>query len=215
MIHQINRIRPVEMIFDAIYRHDGWGDGQSLSGTGSNVEQTINIRAMLPQLFQRRHISIILDIPCGDFNWMQHVDLSGVEYRGADIVKPIIASNKMRYGRENISFFPADITRDRLPQVDLILCRDCFVHLSNEQVFGAVRSIIESNSTFLLTTTFPGKSNADIVTGDWRPINLQGEPFLFPSPIELINEGYHDASSGVSDKSLALWRVADLANRFH
>ena len=70
----------------------------------------------------------------------------------------------------------------------------------------------KSKSTYLLTTTFKKQSvNYDIVTGDWRPINLLKKPFNFPKPIMVIEEnspkGYKKEWRG---KSLSLWRISDL-----
>jgi hypothetical protein len=39
----------------------------------------------------------LLDIPCGDFNWMKLLNL-GVDYIGADIVGELIAENRRRFG---------------------------------------------------------------------------------------------------------------------
>jgi hypothetical protein len=63
----------------------------------------------------------------------------------------------------------------------------------------------------LLTTTFPAAAdNEDIVTGDWRVLNLECSPFDFPPPMELLNEGCTEAGGRFADKSLGLWRIADL-----
>ena len=63
----------------------------------------------------------------------------------------------------------------------------------------------------LLATTFTGcDKNEDIVTGDWRIISLEIEPFNFPKPIRLINEKCTEGGGTYSDKSLGLWEVASL-----
>ena len=50
-------------------------------------------------------ITSVLDIPCGDFNWMQKVDLSNIEYIGADIVEELIKKNIEIYeGKNNLRF---------------------------------------------------------------------------------------------------------------
>ena len=50
----------------------------------------------------------------------------------------------------------------------------------------------------------------DIVTGDWRPLNLQDKPFNFPSPILIINENCTEDGGEYSDKSMALWDISKL-----
>ena len=40
-----------------------------------------------------------------------------------------------------------------------------------------------SGIPYLLTTTFPGAAaNEEIVTGDWRVLNLEAPPFGLPPP---------------------------------
>ena len=92
-----------------------------------------------------------------------------------------------------------------------MLCRDCFVHLSFADIARAVENIRANNIEFLLTTTFSAEAaNRDIVTGDWRPLNLETLPFSFPPPLELIVEGCTEQDGAFADKSLGLWRVSDL-----
>jgi hypothetical protein len=35
-------------------------------------------------------VKSLLDIPCGDFHWMRRVNLQGLSYVGADIVRELI-----------------------------------------------------------------------------------------------------------------------------
>lgn len=210
VLQNLNRISSTEAVFTSIYKNRRWGDGESLSGTGSKIEQTRTIVRLLPQIFERYKITRILDIPCGDFHWMQNVNLSDTEYKGADIVADLIQNNVRWHSRDHVNFFVANIIADKLPRVDMVLSRDCLVHFSDRHIFKAIRTIKKSASKFLLTTTFPDHSNSNIVTGSWRALNLQAEPFCLPPPLELFNEGFHPKSSGISDKSLALWRISDL-----
>jgi hypothetical protein len=93
-----------------------------------------------------------------------------------------------------------------VPRADLVLCRDCLVHISHRNVAKALRNIIASGSDFLLTTTFVERTeNTDIIIG-WYPINLQLPPFSWPAPIMLIDEG----SSEQADKRLGLWDLRAL-----
>jgi hypothetical protein len=104
-----------------------------------------------------------------------------------------------------------DLTSSPLPPADLLLCRDCLVHLSLTDARRALANIRRSDITYLLTTTFPAEpTNVDVVTGDWRPLNLQRPPFGFPEPLELLVEGCTEQQGLFADKSLGLWRVADL-----
>lgn len=96
---------------------------------------------------------------------------------------------------------------DPLPQNDLIIVRDCLVHLSYKDIYNAIKNIKSSGSKYLLTTTFTNHDlNHDIVTGDWRAINLQ-KPFNFSSPLLVINENCTQGSGEYSDKAMALWEI--------
>jgi hypothetical protein len=199
-----------EAFFEHVYRTGDWGVGrtESRSGPGSGLVQTNVVRTALSTLITELRIASILDIPCGDFHWMRYVDLSGIHYIGADLVGDMIATNESSYGGGSIEFRVLDVTRDRLPTVDLILCRDCLVHFSNRLIAKALEQIKESGSHYLLGTTFPESANRDIATGGWRPIDLTAKPHSLPSPIRLIAEGNLDARH--LNKSLALWDIAEL-----
>jgi hypothetical protein len=134
-----------------------------------------------------------------------------VEYTGGDLLNELVVENQRRFGGPNRRFTPLDLTTSDLPGADILLCRDCLVHLSFAEIAQALGNIARSRIRYLLTTTFPSQSsNLDIVTGDWRPINLQSEPFGLPEPMELINEGCTEGKGVFADKSLGLWPVEQL-----
>ena len=194
-------------VFEVIYKENLWNSEESISGTGSTFSNTVQIRERLSGFIKERQIKSILDVPCGDFNWMKHVDLSDVKYIGADIVREIIVKNKI-YETSSKKFITLDLLKDELPKTDLILVRDCFVHLSISEIQEAIANILKSEITFLLTTTFCNlQVNKDISTGLWRPINLERNPFNFPSPLETID----DSGTGkFNDKRLGLWNISNL-----
>ena len=203
----------METIFTRIYLGNLWLGNESRSGTGSDLRQTEVLRAELPAIFKRFGIKTLLDIPCGDFNWMRHVDLSGCEYIGGDIVETVIASNQMAHQGSNLQFRKLDLTVDSLPQADLILCRDCLVHLSYADAFAGLRNMAASGSTYLLMTTFTGRAtNTDIETGGWRVLNLEKPPFSLPAPALLINENCTENDGIYADKSLGLWRLDEIGS---
>lgn len=204
------RLDPAET-FRHIWRSNHWAGSESVSGPGSGDDQTAAIRAALPVLFRRLGVRSILDLPCGDWQWMAKVPLEGIDYAGGDLLTEVVEANRERYGGPGRRFLQLDLMRSPLPSADLILCRDCLVHLSFEDIGAAIANLERSNITWLLTTTFPGeRENADIVTGDWRPLNLEAPPFRFPPPVELLNEQCTEGRGAFSDKSLGLWRHAQL-----
>lgn len=202
------KYRRSEAIFTTIYTKNEWGDVESVSGPGSNLEQSLGVRDALPGLLNEFGVRSILDVPCGDFWWMKEVELDVEHYVGADVVKELVDSNVAKYGNDKRKFVSLDITRDNLPQVDLVLCRDLLVHFTYRDIFHALKNLKKSNSEFFLTTTFIGiDDNEDILTGEWRAINLQKPPFNFPAPLKLIDD--YDINPKAR-KSLGLWRISDI-----
>lgn len=209
MRQQLRR-KTTAQVFNDIFAHNGWSGDESVSGLGSSLSQTRLLIKALPELFAAYQVKTILDVPCGDFNWMKHVDLAPYAYEGSDIVAEVVERNK-RYEAENIRFSHRDVIKDELPRVDLIFCRDCLVHFAYRDIRQALLNICNSGSTYLLTTTFTERDrNVDIITGEWRALNLCQAPFNLPPPLKLINEGCTEADGIFADKSMGLWRIEDI-----
>jgi len=199
-------------IFHYIYQTNFWCGPDSVSGEGASRNQTHQIETELPALLKTLQVDVLLDLPCGDFSWMQSIKLPVSRYIGADIVPELIAENHRRYGSQRRQFMKLDLINEPLPTADLLFCRDCFVHLSIADIFSALDRIKQSQITYLLTTTFPNcQENEDITTGDWRLVNLEKPPFNFPTPLRLINEQCSESGGLYRDKSLGLWQVQNLS----
>ena len=197
--------------FTEVYEKNLFESGESVSGVGSELNNTIVIRRELQEIINNLSIKSFLDLPCGDFNWMQHVDFEKTNYIGGDIVDSLITSNNIKYKNNLRSFFYIDLTKSYLPEVDAVFCRDCIVHLNFEQAFNAIKNIKASGSKYLLTTTFINRNeNIDLDSGIWRTLNLQLPPFYFPEPIKLINEECTEGDGHFNDKCIGVWAIDDL-----
>jgi hypothetical protein len=195
--------------FDAFKR----SQYESGSGPGSSVALTMELRERLPLVLQDLRVRSLLDAPCGDFNWMQHVRLGVDEYIGVDLLPEIVAENEARHGRPGRRFARLDLMRAQLPRVDAIFCRDMLVHFSFTHVLETLRNFRRSGATYLMTTTFTGdRPNCDIPTGGWRTLNLTLPPFNFPPPIRVITEKCTEGEGRFADKSIGIWRLDDLNN---
>ena len=178
------------------------------SGPGSDLAATQVLRGELPDLLRSLSVRSMLDVPCGDFVWMRHVDLGSIRYIGADIIDEHVASHQKAFSSARRTFVALDLVTAKLPEVDLIFCRDCLPHFSYQLLWRALRNIKRARARYLLTTTFPEHStNKDIITGSWRPLNLCAPPFNFPPPLRLLNEGHRPP---YADKSLGLWELQKL-----
>jgi SAM-dependent methyltransferase len=199
----------MEQVFRQAYQRNIWGDPESVSGPGSGVARTASFRDQIPRLLNELGANSLLDAGCGDFNWMKEVSLPVEQYVGIDVVPELIAHNGQRYNEATRRFMHGDILRAELPRVDVILCRDCLVHFSFEDVWTALRNFKRSGSSYVLATTFTEFSdNVDIETGGWRRLNLEQAPFNFPPPEKSIDEKC--PHPGGEDKRLALWRLKDI-----
>jgi hypothetical protein len=200
-------------IFTYYYQHNAWGNQESVSGAGSTLEYTENIRKELPLLLEQYKIRKFLDAPCGDYHWMKMMRKpSGMEYIGGDIVDEMISYNQDRFGDQLTSFIQLDITADPLTAVDMWMCRDCLFHFSYEDIFKTLANFLRSDVKYLLTSVHTAcTANTDIVTGDARLLNLELPPFSLCKPIEYINDwipGYQERRMGLWTKSLVAESLA-------
>lgn len=196
--------------FTEMHQSNVWGNKESVSGWGSTFEATSGFRDELSRLLTALRAKSVLDLPCGDFNWMKHVPLGNIQYVGADIVQALVIANQ-QYVTPSRTFIQLDITKDKLPKSDVIICRDCLVHLSFENIRRALNNIQASKSKYIVLTTFPNvKTNVDVEDGRWRPLNFEIEPFNFPKPLATIVEGCRDEDGAYADKSLFVWKVNSL-----
>lgn len=161
-----------------------------MSGEGSTLDNTSAIRAALPSLIEALHIRSILDIPCGDFHWMNAVGLD-LDYHGGDIVAELVAQNQQRYGSEKRRFSHLDVRSSFLPKVDLILVRDCLVHMPTSDVRKAISNIRLSGAKWLLATTFTQRSENDrLPDWLWRPLNMELSDFDLGKADRIISEEF-------------------------
>lgn len=198
--------------FTYIYKTNHWKDSESFSGPGSTMQSTKILRTLFPAIISALEIHILFDAGCGDFNWMKSLNLNLDLYIGADIVEELIDKNQVSYGNNTRCFLRLDITKDYLPQVDAIFCRDCLAHLSYADIMNALRNFKKSGITYLIASSFPKtvENKSDIRTGDYRPVNLQAAPFNFPEPIMSFEELSAEPAMKRQGKRLCVWRIDDL-----
>jgi hypothetical protein len=201
-------MRTVPERFEAIYTNRVWLNGRAegtLSGLGSELTTTTQIRQSLPELLRSINANTLLDIGCGDFNWMREIELP-CSYVGIDVVGALITGNNARYGNKRTAFILRDAVEGILPSADAALCREVLFHLSFSDIARLVANVRNSGITFLIATTDDDlQFNSDIITGDFRRLNLSKRPFCFPAPVRMIKDG-----GVVNNRTLSVWRLADL-----
>lgn len=151
---------------------------ETVSGSGSTMHNTVNIRRELPELFKKYKVQSIFDAPCGDGNWISQTRL-GVLYAGGDLV-PAYVSSAVRKGLAATQF---DIRSQPFPQADLWLCRACWYHLPILDIQSSIDNWLNSSIKYLLVTSHVESSGVtDIKLGEFRPLNLADHDYFGLNP---------------------------------
>ena len=123
----------------------GWTGGlpETPCGYGSTLEATRTQREWLGYIFDKYEIRSIADIGAGDLNWIQHMNLDGIEYRPFDLVPR----------HPDVTAF--DLVREVPPQVDCILCLWVLNHMPYEACEMALANLKASGARYLIMTDRP------------------------------------------------------------
>ena len=164
-----------------------WGNRESVSGDGSTLDYTTNLRHELAKFLRAFRVVSMFDAPCGDFNWMRAVETPpGFRYLGGEIVPSLVAGLTERYATPQRRFVAFDIAADAFPDADLWFCRDCLFHLPTASALAALRAFARSRIGFVMTTTHLNTSNfenMDIAPGGFRLIDLHKPPYALPRDV--------------------------------
>ena len=210
-LKKIKKLDSKKEKFEFIHENNVWKSSESLSGEGSTIKSTENVRLFLPKIFEKFGINNFFDAPCGDLNWMKLVlDQCDINYIGGDIVENLVDDLNKNFSSDSRVFINIDITKDKLPDVDLMMVRDCLFHFSYGDIFSFLKNFKQSNIKFLLTTshkTSKNYKNKNIDSGDFRLIDLFKEPFCFKSNFVYQIEDY---IKPFPERSLYLWKKEDI-----
>jgi hypothetical protein len=198
-------------IFTYIYDQKRWGRSESVSGPGSTLQYTENIRREIPNLIQELNVRRLLDAPCGDYNWFRLIPrVNDFAYIGGDIVSALVQRNQDAFGSATTGFLELDIITQPIPTADMWLCRDALFHFSDKQVFRTLANLLSSNVRYFLASSYTESvDNSDIPTGYFRHINLELPPFCLGIPMICID----DWIEGHPVRKLCLWERSVLADR--
>jgi hypothetical protein len=195
-----------EQRFTEIYRSNYWLGRESASGPGSSLRHTSDLQADFRRIIDELTIREVFDGPCGDFNWMKgFLQDTAINYVGADIVAPLIDRLAADFTSPRISFVHLDLTRGPFPSADLMLCRDCMFHLSFADTELLLKNFLSAKINYLFTSNHRndgGVVNRDILTGDFRQIDLFSAPYCFPrDPLYVVP----DSVPTDPKKQMCLW----------
>ena len=209
-------------IFDEIYQNYGFGGDESRSGPGSTLAETESLRSKIQNLVGLYDIKTVVDIPCGDFNWMKEVVKNFDSYIGGDIVEKCIEENNKKYSNSKTAFVKFDLLNDKIPECDLLIVRDVIGHYPLEDGVKIVNNILRSKCKFLLSTTWYNvvddsyhekHKNTGAIHGRFYPVNLMSEPFNLSKPELVLEESVvvDDYVLG-NRKVLGFWDLTKIKN---
>ncbi|WP_049819998.1 class I SAM-dependent methyltransferase [Bradyrhizobium japonicum] len=199
----------LDKVFSEIYVNGVWiesAEQASLSGLGSSRLATDPLTRQLSEFLRDVECTGLVDIGCGDFNWMSRV-AGDFDYLGIDIVPSLIASHNEVYAHARRRFSCMDATKQPLERWgDVAICREVLFHLSFKNALALLRNIRSANFRYVLLTSDSSMwFNSDIRDGDFRRINLMRSPFGLPAPkLQLRDDG---VSGG---RILAVWDAGAL-----
>lgn len=216
-------------IFTDIYDNNGFGSLESKSGPGSTLDETQKLRESIKKIIKDKNIKSVVDIPCGDFNWMKEIVFNFENYIGGDIVKKAIDLNNEKYSNSRIKFIEFDILNDEIPTGDLLIVRDVIGHFPIEDGVKILKNILNSKCKYILSTTWAKKigndwfpcekndvhrENEGVDYGRFYPVNLMSNPFNLPNA-EIYLEEYVmvDNFENGNRKTLALWDLDKIRNK--
>ncbi len=170
--------------FEKIYGGAVWGTnagGVGNSGTGSTLQSTYIYRRYLAQFFQDHDVKSVVDAGCGDWEFSQKIDWTGIDYKGFDIVAKVIEADKAQFTKPNISFAVGNIVEDDLPAADVLISKHVLQHLPNSDIKKFLDKQLKKYKHVILTNgvhpMFLTGQNEDIKPGEYRTIDLTREPF--------------------------------------
>lgn len=148
--------------FSNIYRTGAWSEQFSmpLSGPGSTVENSLPVIDIITTLHAEGSISSILDVGCGDLEWIQSVEpirTRKLRYYGLDLVPEVIERNKAHH-----SWFRGaceNALECRKFDADLVLIKDVAFHMTNPQISQLLEILRRSTWRYCLLSCYECASN--------------------------------------------------------
>jgi hypothetical protein len=188
-------------LFGEIYRSKHWGgeNRDFYSGSGSHLPRMVepfvtSVRALLAGFPKP---PVVVDLGCGDFAIGRRLIDLAQHYHACDVVPDLVARNRALFTMPNLSFRVVDAVSGVLPAGDVVIVKQVFQHLRNDQISAIVRKLAPYR-TWIVTEHLPrgefvpnanqlasGYTRFDINSG----IVLTEEPFCIrPGTTDILCE---------------------------
>jgi hypothetical protein len=184
--------------FTKIYELGYWtvnynGITSGPSGAGAIRDGAVSFLEFLQNFVDSMNIKTIVDMGCGDFQLLKHLILPDhIRYLGLDIVDDIILHNTEKYAKANMKFeIINEFEELEKYSGDLLIIKDVLQIWNVEQIQYFIKKILPKYKyAIIVNNSLPlagqKEQNADIVSGDSRPVNLGAPPFNVK--LEVIKE---------------------------
>ena len=176
----------LEKTFTEIYQSNFWGSAESRSGEGSTVMYAGSLMETLIELIKEYKVERMLDIACGDWNWMKRLAERLPDYTGLDIVEELVVNNNLTHGNSHTRFVHTDslsfLEDQKDKSFDFLLCRHMIQHLPTAYNIQLLKEACRVSKRLLITSYRTCQHNEDIPSSwgpTFRPINLELEPYDF------------------------------------
>ena len=202
-------------IFTKIYKNSYWQSGESKSGSGSDLKNLKDYKFNLDIFFKKYQIKSMLDIPCGDFLFMeQFLKNKNIKYIGGDIVEELIKNNKRKYKNYKFEIFDI-INNHKIDKFDILHIKDCLFHFSFNDIWKVIENVSSFKTKYTLITSHKSliMKNLDIESGEFRHLDLERKPFNFPKPIYKIYE--YKFNITLFPRFVGVWKTKDLRQYFN
>ena len=124
---------------------------ETYCGEGSYIHNTVQTRLFISNVVKNYDIESVVDLGCGDWNWMKHVNFGKAIYTGIDLDCRFIEANKKKYFYPTYDFICADAVYGKINYGDLVICRDLLLHLPEVEVLRVLQNIVDMKAKFLLS----------------------------------------------------------------
>jgi len=126
------------------------------SGGGSHNPDVVNpyvqsVREFLASL--GRPLTVV-DLGCGDFNIGNRLTDLAATYIACDVVEALIERNRRLFVRNNLQFLRLDAIADPLPPGDVVIVKQVFQHLRNNQI-AAILGKMQAFNVWIICEHLP------------------------------------------------------------
>ncbi len=165
------------------------GNRESASGPGSSLTSAAAASNLLLRKLRELPIRSVLDLGCGDWNWMQNLGFPHpipgrrITYEGWESSQKLVDALRAKYGQEGVDFHVRDVSTETFPDVDLIIARDILFHMPPDMALGVVERIKKSCKYLAAPSYLFASENSHfseylgIKGWGYFLINMNAEPF--------------------------------------